>query len=174
MVNVSARNKTKAESQATPSGPAKRARTSSDSDNSSRTASDLSSIGSGIISDAPSERNGDDLQNPQDATSMKSSTHGQSTDAVTLWRKPNDPIPEGLSDIPEYVTDNVVPRLERLVLFSEPDTNRYSLRCIPLDVMWGDAKKTPFRERYLCVNDKPIIVWMLGIARFCRLVDDSR
>ncbi|OSD03121.1 hypothetical protein PYCCODRAFT_1467410 [Trametes coccinea BRFM310] len=81
-----------------------------------------------------------------------------------------------LSDLPDYIPEELIPRLERLVTFSEPAMNRYGIRCIPDDARWGTGKdgRTSQYDRFLCHAGKPLVVWMVGVVRYVHLNDSER
>ncbi|KAL7281811.1 hypothetical protein ACG7TL_005134 [Trametes sanguinea] len=81
-----------------------------------------------------------------------------------------------IADLPDYVPDELLPRLQRLVEFREPAMNRYSLRCIPQDARWGIGKggRSSQYDRFLCHDGKPLVVWMVGVVKYVHLTDPER
>ncbi|KAI0657847.1 hypothetical protein C8Q70DRAFT_1055607 [Cubamyces menziesii] len=73
-------------------------------------------------------------------------------------------------DLPEYVPNELIPRIRQLRLFTEPELNRYSIACIPSEARWG----TGVHSQHLCLNDKPVVVWMVGVLRWNRLMDNVK
>ncbi|KAI9059618.1 hypothetical protein FKP32DRAFT_1679687 [Trametes sanguinea] len=80
------------------------------------------------------------------------------------------------TDLPDYIPDELLPRLQRLCTFSEPAMHRYSIRCIPEDARWGIGKngRTSQYDRFLCHNGKPLVIWMVGVVKYVHLTDSER
>ncbi|KAH9847122.1 hypothetical protein C2E23DRAFT_863604 [Lenzites betulinus] len=137
----------------------------------------------------------DDPQSPspskrirRDSPSEKSSSTTSTTDdhntANHLLANPTTPNagteddvdPASTNDIPDYVPDEVRPRIERLQTFSEPKFNRYSIGTIPDGSDWGHGPNGRWShlEALLCYNDKPLVVWMVGVVRWVNLESSEK
>lgn len=69
------------------------------------------------------------------------------------------------------LTGEPLSRLERLHLFREPQYNRYSIGYLPTDIKWGEdpsGRWSPY-EHLICYEGKPLLVWMVGVARWVQL-----
>ncbi|KAH9851800.1 hypothetical protein C2E23DRAFT_886333 [Lenzites betulinus] len=78
--------------------------------------------------------------------------------------------------MPDYVPDDVRPRLERLRVFTEPAFNRYSLTTIPESADWGHGQNGRWShlESLLCYEEKAIVAWMVGVVRWVNLEDPEK
>ncbi|KAH9852993.1 hypothetical protein C2E23DRAFT_729657, partial [Lenzites betulinus] len=67
-------------------------------------------------------------------------------------------------------------RLQRLRSFSEPEFNRYSLLTIPANADWGSGANGRWShlESLLCHDNKPLVVWMVGVTRWVNLEDSEK
>ncbi|CDO74755.1 hypothetical protein BN946_scf185001.g3 [Trametes cinnabarina] len=65
------------------------------------------------------------------------------------------------SDIrkPSWMTEDTLARIADFIKFAEPSTNRFAISKVPVLSTWGRA---PDLARYLCANDKPLTVWLVG------------
>ncbi|KAI9063181.1 hypothetical protein FKP32DRAFT_1603723 [Trametes sanguinea] len=60
---------------------------------------------------------------------------------------------------PEWMTDDALSRIADFLAFAEPSTNRYSVSRVPVLATWGHTSDL---ARYLCNNNRPVIIWHVG------------
>ncbi|KAI9064622.1 hypothetical protein FKP32DRAFT_1602840 [Trametes sanguinea] len=61
-----------------------------------------------------------------------------------------------------YVPESTLTRLRTIATFKDVATNRYAISTVPRSADWGRQTRT---EKLLCLNGKPIVMWMVGRVR---------
>ncbi|KAI9061418.1 hypothetical protein FKP32DRAFT_1678150 [Trametes sanguinea] len=111
-----------------------------------------------IPSDQGSSPEAKDGVMPEDKTVAVSSNSAVGTANPSSTEAARLPV----STFPEWVSDDVKRRLLDFMTFSEPSTNRYAVARVPSSAKWGDNSAGTDYSRYLCHNDKPVVVWLVG------------
>ncbi|KAI9064826.1 hypothetical protein FKP32DRAFT_1569061, partial [Trametes sanguinea] len=63
-----------------------------------------------------------------------------------------------------YITGDMIARLTSIINVTEPHANRYNVGLVPLSATWGRPGDGSGFDRFLCVNGRPVTVWMVGIV----------
>ncbi|KAI0357038.1 hypothetical protein OH77DRAFT_1436142 [Trametes cingulata] len=73
-------------------------------------------------------------------------------------------IPRKVSDITaeEWMSLDLLDRLKDFVTFSEKETNRYAVSTVPSSARWGVVGGSKELDRYLCIGEKPVLIWLVG------------
>ncbi|KAI0351686.1 hypothetical protein OH77DRAFT_1429522 [Trametes cingulata] len=62
----------------------------------------------------------------------------------------------------EWMSLDLIDRLKDFVTFSEKETNRYAVSTVPSSARWGVVGGAKDLDRYLCVGEKPVLIWLVG------------
>ena len=75
----------------------------------------------------------------------------------------------------DYILEPAITRLNRMLEYANGDNNTFALRSLPdySSLHWGTGSLLPKdgNARYLCYNDNPLNVWMIGELRGFRTKD---
>ncbi|KAL1940342.1 hypothetical protein VTO73DRAFT_8914 [Trametes versicolor] len=65
---------------------------------------------------------------------------------------------------PEWITPELLQRLDGFLGFAELDTSRFAVGAVPTAAAWGKPEVDKALARYFCLYGKPLTMWILGIV----------
>ncbi|KAI9067795.1 hypothetical protein FKP32DRAFT_1563037 [Trametes sanguinea] len=64
----------------------------------------------------------------------------------------------------DYITPDVISRIASIINYSEPESCRYPIGLLPQEAAWGVAGDGNGLDKFLCLNDRPVAVWLVGVV----------
>ncbi|PIL24935.1 hypothetical protein GSI_12822 [Ganoderma sinense ZZ0214-1] len=147
----------------TPPQPEKRRRTEPPGDEESRESSLSSSASTTTAADA--------VQSPANDVATVPANDDVQQAEIDIAN-----LAEDILNYPPDVSVETIERIDSIMAFQDPNAVVYNLHRLPPTIRWGTPSPPgePLNdpEQHRCIEETPLIIWMLGTARFIRLTSE--